>query len=159
MPPVNSASEVQFLNAMAYNKGRCGRHLVQAVASLLRDKGGETDFPTPRVVTQSLVAASVVLLSGAGRIYHVRVESGTAVEGGAAATADVIVRFTNGATIVTLSGTVTLNQAAEFAIAAGADGAGQPFATDIRVAAFLASDGTTPAATVNRPTVKVLLGG
>lgn len=156
---IDSASEVGFLNSQPYNKGRCGRHLSTAIVALLRDKGPETSFPKPRVVVMPLVAASAVVLSGPGRIYFFRIESGTAVEGGAAANADVIVRFTDGATVVTLSAKVTLNAATEIAISAGVDGTGQPFGTDIRVAAFLASDGTTPAATVNRPTVKVLLGG
>lgn len=108
------------------------------------------EYPLAAVATSTAATAK----SSAARVYGVRAVSGTALAGGASASADVVVQILDG-TIVIGAVKVTKNEAAE-AYFYGKDGIGILALTNVQVKAVQIADGSSNPASADRPTVTVL---
>lgn len=151
--PITSAAVTGILNRAAQRTGRVPLVILRAMLDALKELQFSASYPEPRLtITAAVTSTATVLVGGAGRVYHVRVLSPSG------ATNDVIVQLLDGASVVRASVHCTAKGDAEALIAGGADGAGVPFATDIRVKAVASSDGSSNPAAGDRPTVEVILG-
>lgn len=151
------ASEVSIRNAMLglSVRSKLGDHLVTALIAALRAAANVGDVPTPQVVVKTGVtgtAASHIVSSGPCRLYALLVDSPSG------ANDDLVVRCSDGgATPVVCSTQCSQTLTSGTLFLCGSNGAGVPFATDLRVFATKADGSTAPDAG-DRPTVTCIIG-
>lgn len=148
------SSEVSIRNA-APNRGRLGTDLAEALIKVLRTTGTAGEVPTPHVILVSTVtatAASHIAVASACRLYGAYVNSPSAAALGS------IVRFYDGASVSVAGVKVAAGATAGVLFLAGADGAGIPIATDLRVFAAKPADGTTTPDSGDNPDVTLIVG-
>lgn len=151
------ASEQSIRNAMLglSTRSKLGTHAVEALIGALRAASLAGDIPTPSVVVKTGVtgtAASHIVSSSPCRLYALLVDSPSG------ANDDLIVRCSDGgATPVVCSTQCSQTLTSATLFLCGTNGAGVPFATDLRVFATKADGSTAPDAG-DRPTVTAIIG-
>lgn len=140
-----------LIDQWQYNTGRVGMGALRGIIDAVRQAQPSVDQGSPALssITDATSTAQT-LRASSGRLYLVRIVNTTA--------AAIVVVFTDGGNTIVVGGaTVPAQIAASGSIAAipgvsevtffaSPQGAGQAILTDLRVRAFLSSDGTTTAA-------------
>lgn len=160
--PLQAGTKTRLQNERQYLGGQISMRHQEALFKDLEEKAGAGQSkPNIKVVTvTNAISTAQTAVATAGTLYRGRVQNTSASEViviVSDAGNNIIVAATRcPATGTTGPGGATVAGCAEFDVNGGADGVGIPFLTDLRVRAFLASDGTTTAA--SGVTVKLQYG-
>jgi hypothetical protein len=140
-----------LLDTWQYNTGRVGMEALRGILAAVAQNQPSADQGNPAISSSAAIGTpAATLRSSSGRLYLIRVVN-------TSANAVNVVLSDGGTTIIVGGCTVPAQIAAAGSIAAipgvtelafhgSPQGAGQAILTDLRVRAFLSSDGTTTAA-------------
>jgi hypothetical protein len=148
-----------LLAAEQYKSGRIGPEPLQALVATARHNQATADQPVPREITLATPvtdwATSQTLVTGAGRLFKVRVEN-KSTDSIYAVFADSVIQQVIAAVVVPI-GAATVATTAEATLFADPGVTGEAFATSL-ICRVRKIDGTGTTAAANTVVVKVLVG-